>query len=292
MKADFIILGRYPTGIIAAALILACRSVGIDKSVDDLIKVVNVHHTTIRRRMMEFALTESAQLTAEELRKRDVNGQNLPESDQPPCVVRQKIKARRPQPPTPSSDEINALVKEINGKLEKIREQHERKFKARYLTGNLDNRNMEKETEEVIAEDVDAILIEDSNVDNEEEIEPVRERKEQKQLEYSSTLVGTGFNDEEGDRSRYPKFQRLWEWTQRADKKTFEMCAKDNGELDLTGIDDEELSYYLCADEKEVSNRKRMFWKSEYDSFLKEKARRKKLRFSKNTKRLTKRTLK
>ncbi|KAK2712332.1 hypothetical protein QYM36_011127 [Artemia franciscana] len=91
---------------------------------------------------------------------------------------------------------------------------------------------MEIETEEVIAEDVDAILNEDPNVDDEKEIEPIRERKEQKQLQYSSTLVGTGFNYEEADWSRYPKFQRLWEWAQRADKKTFEMCAKDNGELD------------------------------------------------------------
>ena len=54
---------------------------GIHKSVDDLVKVVNLHHSTIRKRMMEFAQTESAKLTTEELRRRDATGQNLPGSD-------------------------------------------------------------------------------------------------------------------------------------------------------------------------------------------------------------------
>ena len=50
------------------------------------------------------------------------------------------------------------------------------------------------------------------------------------------------------------------------------MCAKDDGDLDLTGINDEELSTYLCASDHEVLNRKRCFWNPEYDVFLKEKA--------------------
>ncbi|KAK2710579.1 transcription factor IIIB 90 kDa subunit-like [Artemia franciscana] len=278
MKTDFITLGRYPTGVIAAALIFACRSLGIHKSVDDLVKVVNLHHSTIKKRMMEFAQTESAKLTTEELRRRDATGQNLPGSDLPPCVVGQKIKARMPQPKPPSAEEINSMVKLINSKLEKARERYQRMIMARYMTGNLDDREVEKETEEIITEDVDAILNEDLSDENEEEIEPAMERKKQKQLEYTSTLVGTGFDDEDRDQSRCPKFPKLWEWAQRGDRKTFEMCAKDDGDLDLTGINDEELSTYLCASDHEVLNRKRCFWNPEYDVFLKEKARRRILR--------------
>jgi len=54
MKKDWISAGRRPTGLCGAALLLASKAFEINRSVSDIVRVVNISETVIRKRMDEF----------------------------------------------------------------------------------------------------------------------------------------------------------------------------------------------------------------------------------------------
>lgn len=66
MKRDWITEGRRPAGLCGASILVAARFHGFNRTINQIISVVNVCDETIKIRLREFAKTEIANLTKEE----------------------------------------------------------------------------------------------------------------------------------------------------------------------------------------------------------------------------------
>ncbi|KAK9817299.1 hypothetical protein WJX72_012355 [[Myrmecia] bisecta] len=66
MKRDWMQTGRRPSGICGAALFIAAHIHGFEKTKRDVVAVVHVGEATLAKRVKEFALTSSSELTVEE----------------------------------------------------------------------------------------------------------------------------------------------------------------------------------------------------------------------------------
>lgn len=66
MKRDWIQTGRRPAGVCAAGLIIAARIHGFRRTEAEVVRVVRICETTLKRRLEEFAATPSGGLTPEE----------------------------------------------------------------------------------------------------------------------------------------------------------------------------------------------------------------------------------
>ncbi|RLU16841.1 hypothetical protein DMN91_010909 [Ooceraea biroi] len=91
MKRDSIHSGRRPSGLCGAALLIAARLHEFNRSPNDIIKIVKVHESTLRKRLMEFGDTPSSALTLDEFMTVD-----LEEEQDPPAfkAARKKDKER------------------------------------------------------------------------------------------------------------------------------------------------------------------------------------------------------
>eukprot|EP00946_MAST-07B_sp_MAST-7B-sp1_P000293 g293.t1 len=81
-KRDWIQTGRRPAGICAAALLIAGRMHGFDRSRKSVVSVVRVCEQTLRNRLDEFSCTPTADLTMEEFARID-----LPAACDPPSFI-------------------------------------------------------------------------------------------------------------------------------------------------------------------------------------------------------------
>ena len=85
MNHDWMATGRRPSGLCGAALIISARMYGFERSLDDIVKVVKIGKTTLRKRMLEFEDTPSSNLTVDEFHTID-----LEEQHDPPSFTRSK----------------------------------------------------------------------------------------------------------------------------------------------------------------------------------------------------------
>ncbi|TRY78164.1 hypothetical protein TCAL_07573 [Tigriopus californicus] len=82
MKKDWIHFGRRPSGLCGAALLIAARLHTYNRTVGDVIKVVKVHESTLRKRLNEFGETPASQLTLDEFMNIDLDA--MTEEQDPP----------------------------------------------------------------------------------------------------------------------------------------------------------------------------------------------------------------
>lgn len=87
MKRDWIHHGRRPAGLCGAALLVAARMHNFNRTVKDVAKVVRLSEGTIRKRLGDFKDTPSSRLTIEEFLKID-----LDQEHDPPCFLESKRK--------------------------------------------------------------------------------------------------------------------------------------------------------------------------------------------------------
>ena len=66
MKKDWMHFGRRPSGLCGAALLIAARLHAFNRSVYDVIKVVKVHESTLRKRLNEFGETPASQVIVQD----------------------------------------------------------------------------------------------------------------------------------------------------------------------------------------------------------------------------------
>ena len=71
MKRDWIVAGRRPAGICAAALLIASRAHGFERQ-HDVTEVLKICGLTVMTRVREFEATASANLTLDEFHEKDV----------------------------------------------------------------------------------------------------------------------------------------------------------------------------------------------------------------------------
>jgi transcription factor IIIB subunit 2 len=75
MKRDWIVAGRRPAGICAAALLIASRAHGFERQHHDVTKVLKVCGLTVMNRVKEFESTPSAGLTLDEFHNNDIDAE-------------------------------------------------------------------------------------------------------------------------------------------------------------------------------------------------------------------------
>ncbi|KAH9402041.1 transcription factor TFIIIB subunit brf1 [Tyrophagus putrescentiae] len=80
MKRDWIHYGRRPSGVCAAAVLVACRINNVSCTIKDIISIAKVCESTIRKRINEFALTPSGKLTHKEFMDKELEEEADPPS--------------------------------------------------------------------------------------------------------------------------------------------------------------------------------------------------------------------
>ncbi|TKS86112.1 Transcription factor IIIB 90 kDa subunit [Collichthys lucidus] len=82
MKRDWMHTGRRPSGLCGAALLVAARMHDFRRTIKEIVSVVKVCESTLRKRLVEFEDTPTSQLTIEEFMKVD-----LDQECDPPCFT-------------------------------------------------------------------------------------------------------------------------------------------------------------------------------------------------------------
>ncbi|KAL7544119.1 hypothetical protein ACHAXR_013523 [Thalassiosira sp. AJA248-18] len=90
MKRDWIVAGRRPAGICAAALLIASRAHGFERQHHDVTKVLKVCGLTVMTRVREFEATPSANLTLNEFHNKDIE-----QEVDPPIFTKNRIREAR-----------------------------------------------------------------------------------------------------------------------------------------------------------------------------------------------------
>ncbi|XP_069016947.1 transcription factor IIIB 90 kDa subunit-like isoform X1 [Embiotoca jacksoni] len=281
MKRDWMHTGRRPSGLCGAALLVAARIHDFRRTTKEVVSVVKVCESTLRKRLTEFEETPTSHLTIEEFMKVD-----LDQECDPPCFTAGLMKKKAQQLEIELKkkiddveDEIQVYQDEINAELQNSRPKL-RGVYAAYTKQNFENdassqlddfeepeeedvlqavaNHFEKDVEELTLEAL--IKLEQKRPYEEEEDEEEEGGVPKRKAPSLASILGPmptsatlGLNDSIN--------------TCITDGKENDGAA-DSGELDLSGIDDNEIELYLLND-KEVKI-KTALWMAENSDYLKE----------------------
>ena len=117
MKRDWIHLGRRPSGLCGAALLISSRLHDFSRSLTDVVKIVKLHESTVRKRLNEFGETFVSELTISEFMTYDLEAMEY-EQD-PPSFTRARLKDK---------ERLNLMELETNidGAISRLEEKIER----------------------------------------------------------------------------------------------------------------------------------------------------------------------
>ncbi|XP_041969946.1 transcription factor IIIB 90 kDa subunit [Aricia agestis] len=125
MKKDSIHSGRRPSGVCGAALLIAARLHDFSRTPTDVVRIVKVHETTLRKRLMEFGETPSSALTLDEFMTVD-----LEEKQDPPAFraarKRDKERLQKLLEEEDGEKELTELQREIEAQLEKDKQRRKK----------------------------------------------------------------------------------------------------------------------------------------------------------------------
>uniref|UniRef100_A0A1B0G543 Cyclin-like domain-containing protein n=1 Tax=Glossina morsitans morsitans TaxID=37546 RepID=A0A1B0G543_GLOMM len=221
MKKDSIHSGRRPTGLCGAALLIAARMHEFSRTIVDVVKIVKIHESTLRKRLTEFADTPSSSLTLDEFMS---IGEN----------------------------ELSELQKQIDLYLEKEQSKCHRGIVKR-LTGSNDLNEDDFEDKET------AEFIEKSNLEAIQEC-LAGSPELAKAAPKSQKLVIEGLK---------PDIESICRLTASEVKECEESKnPQRDEELDLEGLDDEEINNYILTHEE--AEYKNQMWKALNAEYLKE----------------------
>lgn len=153
MKRDWIVAGRRPAGICAAALLIACRAHGFARGSNDVSRVLRVCGMTVHQRVKDFESTPSSNLTLQQFIDIDLET----EAD-PPRFTTNRIKEARAKA---IQDGNIALL--TSGQLDDPRENDKRSKKWRSTLSLTDRQKQLNQLYDQLATDMGQ---EDTNDDN------------------------------------------------------------------------------------------------------------------------------
>ncbi|GAB6025030.1 hypothetical protein CHUAL_014273 [Chamberlinius hualienensis] len=232
MKKDWIHFGRRPSGLCGAALLVAARLHEFNRTINDIIKVVNVCKATLRKRLNEFGETPSSRLTLSEFMTID-----LEEEQDPPAFKSSRKKATRQQLDENSLDEAATAkeVSELQKKIEQRLDEKKRKLRGIYSDA------VGKDTEKFIGgESSDAVDF----------------LRQDAMERICNLFIKDGEENENSLANEWPSW-KLEELRPTADSLGLNNVTKyqhhqppmntedENGILDLSGIDDDEIDTYI-----------------------------------------------
>nr|XP_040131431.1 transcription factor IIIB 90 kDa subunit isoform X1 [Ictidomys tridecemlineatus]XP_040131432.1 transcription factor IIIB 90 kDa subunit isoform X1 [Ictidomys tridecemlineatus] len=156
MKRDWMHTGRRPSGLCGAALLVAARMHDFRRTVKEVISVVKVCESTLRKRLTEFEDTPTSQLTIDEFMKID-----LEEECDPPSYTAGQRKLRMKQLEQVLSKKLEEVEGEISSYQDAIEiELENSRPKAKGALANL--------SKDGSAEDTTSSLFGEEDIEDEE----------------------------------------------------------------------------------------------------------------------------
>uniref|UniRef100_A0A671VXU7 Transcription factor IIIB 90 kDa subunit n=1 Tax=Sparus aurata TaxID=8175 RepID=A0A671VXU7_SPAAU len=238
MKRDWMHTGRRPSGLCGAALLVAARMHKFRRTVKDVISVVKVCQTTLRKRLTEFEDTPTSQLTIDEFMRVD-----LEQECDPPSFIAGQHKAKMQQLEQELArklddveGEISCYKDEIETELEKSRP----KLRGIYAAY----------TKEI------GLILSPSVIQEEEGRGKKKDDSSQRQATPLAVILG-----------KLPTATSLGVFILRL-CCVFTDEQSEGGELDLDGIDDQEIDKYIL-NEREVEVKTEL-WMKQNAEYLKE----------------------
>ncbi|KAI1720198.1 transcription factor TFIIB repeat domain-containing protein [Ditylenchus destructor] len=257
MKRDWMSTGRRPTGICGAALLLAAKAYNLNRTISDIVRVVHISESVVRKRLDEFANTPSGcNLTIDEFSTVD-----LEESEDPPAFQESKRKKKEiwkrqeeDMKAESATKEIHIIQKEIEDALkQKLKRSHYAKMIVNPMHDNDVPELTQAEshlTDEIIDTVYDAV--EDASISS----------NTCGSSKFGPSLSSLGINKQYTNASE--------------DYYTSYIREETNDELDLSGIDDDEIDSYILNDVE--SSIKSRVWLARNGEHLIEAERKRKLR--------------
>ncbi|XP_046687470.1 transcription factor IIIB 90 kDa subunit isoform X2 [Homalodisca vitripennis] len=250
MKKDNIHYGRRPSGLCGAALLMAARLHDFSRTVGDIVKIVHIHESTLRKRLVEFGETPSSSLTLDEFMNVD-----LEEEQDPPSYKQARAKDREraerlqkimEEMETNNTLQISDLQVEIERQLEERRALKRPTMTESFkILSNVNSENVEEvDTDKFVAQSTLGVIQDclDSGGNEAETAQPVG-------LGPSHALMGLEKKNETVPVVNCP-FQ------------------DGTGELDLEGIDDKDIDQYIMS-EHDAKNKDKI-WMAMNATYLKE----------------------
>lgn len=245
MKKDSIHSGRRPSGLCGAALLLAARMHDFNRTPNDIVLIVKIHESTLRKRLLEFGETPSSALTLDEFMTVDLEA----EQDPPAFKAARKKDKERIMKLGDADTELSTLQMEIEAALENDAASNGKRGKKRIIA--LSDVDVEEvnDTNQFIEESLTSTIQEclaDSVFASKEN------KKEKKEKEV--ILEKNEVNDEmlKGPTTTCSEIVALC----LADNKHIDPTKNtpqnseeniNDGELDMTDINDDELDGYIMT---------------------------------------------
>uniref|UniRef100_F7B635 Transcription factor IIIB 90 kDa subunit n=1 Tax=Ciona intestinalis TaxID=7719 RepID=F7B635_CIOIN len=253
MKRDWIHTGRRPSGLCGAALLVAARLHGFNCDLNDVVKVARIGHDTIRKRLNEFESTPSSKLTINEFMKIDLEAEH-----DPPAFINSRIKAKIHQLEAEGASLENEIGKLSNVIDDKLTQQSSRPVCLMTISNCISAMSLP----EHVSNDDDPELRAAATFMHSEHPEAVAQSLLSPKRGFRSTgptptAASLGLRTSIDECLSTP-----------SDSDRLHENDNNNGELDLTGIDDNEIDKLLLSPhESEIKQR---IWMKEYGEFVKE----------------------
>ncbi|NXY72777.1 TF3B factor, partial [Glareola pratincola] len=275
MKRDWMHTGRRPSGLCGAALLVAARMHDFRRTVKEVIRVVKVCESTLRKRLTEFEDTPTSQLTIDEFMKID-----LEEECDPPSFTAGQKKLK-----------IQQLEKALSKKLEDFEGE---------ISSYQDEIEIELENSRPKAKGVFANFTKDDSIEDNSSSILGEEEAEDEELEAAANHLNKDFYNELHEKDRLKKnedgeckngnetlvrppalesllgplptaaslgiTESIKECISAKDREPGENTG--DGELDLSGIDDSEIDRYILNETE--AQIKAELWMKENADYLKE----------------------
>uniref|UniRef100_A0A667X8R7 Transcription factor IIIB 90 kDa subunit n=1 Tax=Myripristis murdjan TaxID=586833 RepID=A0A667X8R7_9TELE len=289
MKRDWMHTGRRPSGLCGAALLVAARMHEFRRTVKDVIGVVKVCQATLRKRLTEFEDTPTSQLTIDEFMRVD-----LEQECDPPSFTAGQHKAKMQQ----LEQELARKLDDVEGEISCYRDEIETELEnsrpklrgiyAAYakiglsvclsdeaLSSTSDPAELEAEDAELqaaaqhLTQDFLCQVIQEEEgkkpegtSEQQEEAGQAEEAEPQQQAAPLTFILG-----------KLPSaaslgLQQTFHAFQEAAAEQEADGPADSGELDLDGIDDQEIDKYILS-EREVQS-KTVLWTKQNQEYLRE----------------------
>ncbi|XP_054618112.1 BRF1 RNA polymerase III transcription initiation factor subunit b [Dunckerocampus dactyliophorus] len=284
MKRDWMHTGRRPSGLCGAALLVAARMHKFRRTVKEVIGVVKVCQATLRKRLTEFEDTPTSQLTIDEFMKVD-----LEQECDPPSFTAALHKTKMQQLEQELTKKLNEVQGEIScyqdqieSELEKSRPKLRGVF-AGYVN-KIDPQDKEimgftTDLEELTAEDDLQNATQHLTQDFLCQVMQEEERLCKKDQDIGEPRAGS---DGVPSPQQAPSVATIMASAAALDlQQTFQVFSKsqiddttsvdensESGDLDLDGIDEQEIDKYILSD-KEVQV-KTQLWMQQNQEYLQE----------------------
>ena len=248
MKKDWMHTGRRPSGVCGAALVIAARYHNFNRTIQDVIKIVKVHESTLRKRLTEFGSTPSSGLTPDEFMNTD-----LDQEEDPPAfkAARRKEEEAKIQELMDQEKDINNQFTNLQLEIEKMLNERKTKLRGYWAAAAASGSSTPKSTSgETMSSNIEI-------QGNQESSDTQRFVTEATMLSIQDCLDGE-FSSQ--TRSEEPLQEILPTTASMGLKQTIEESMEirpsepqpaESGILDLEGIDDDEIDSYILTDREQ-----------------------------------------